>query len=401
MKHLVIIASGLTDRPCAERDNRTPLELADTPALDRSLKEGRAGSFTSIPDDFQPGSDVSFLSLLGYDPKLHHAGPAFFEAAALGVPLHEGEIPLCLDFVNLQSSHNDMVMKDFTAGHLADTDAKVLLQALEEQVVDAPVRFYAGSGYHNLMVVKSAPLMNPLSPPNELVGEGIRQYMPAGEEGRELVYIMNQSQIILHNHAYNRQRKARGEDPVNSIWLWGNGRPANLPSFKDKFGLRGSVVTASVLLKGMARSAGMNVVEVDGATGFADTNYAGKVKAALGELDHADVVYVHVGGAEEVSLKGSLDDKILTIEDIDRELVGPLLEGARQRGDVRTLVAVNHMASVVLMKYSRDPVPFLVVPAGETSGNREKFDEQILQSGENRFQDGPALMEAFFNNQIQ
>lgn len=401
MKHLVIIASGMTDLPCAERDNRTPLQLAETPNLSRALKEGRAGSFTSIPDGLAPGSDVSFLSLLGFDPKRHHAGPAFFEAAALGIRLGEGEIPLCLDFVHLQSSHNDMVMKDFTAGHLANGDAKILLKALEEQVVDAPVRFYAGSGYHNLMVIKSPPFEKLLSPPNELVGEGIRQFMPMGEEFKELVYVMNQAQIILHNHPYNRQRKAGGEDAVNSIWLWGNGRPGQLPSFHGTFGLRGSVVTASVLLKGMARSAGMNVVEVDGATGFADTHYAGKVSAALEELKNTDVVFVHVGAAEEVSLKGNLDDKILAIEDIDRELMGPLLEGARERGDVRTLIAVNHLASVVQMKYSPDPVPFLVAPSRQANGTLDKFDEQILQSGENRFEDGPSLMEAFFKNKIQ
>jgi len=400
MKYLVIIASGLTDLPAAERDNKTALELSDTPNLDRFLREGRAGSFTSIPEGLPTGSDVSFLSLLGYDPKRHRQGAAYYDAAALGVSVGEGEMPLCLDFVNLQSSHNDMVMKDFTAGHLQDKDARRLLSALEEQVVDAPVRFYPGAGHHHLMVIKGPPIEAPLTPPNELIGEGIRQFMPEGDACKELVFILNQSQIILHNHPYNRERKARGEDPVNSIWLWGNGPRGKLPSFRDTHKLSGSVITASVLFKGMARSAGMNVVEVEGATGFADTNYRGKVAAVLDELERADAVFVHAGAAEEISLKGNLDDKVLAIEDIDSELIGPLVAHAKEQGDVSTLIAVNHFASVVQMKYSRDPVPYVVSPAGSGSG-QEKFSERMMTSTDNRFPDGPALMEAFFNGRIQ
>ena len=400
MKYLILIGSGLTDQPAAERDNKTPLQLSDIPNLDRAVQQGEVGSFRPIPDQFHPGSDVSFLSLLGFAPEKYYGGTAYFVANELGIMLEDGEVPLCCDFIHLQSSHNDMVMKDFTASQLSSEVSQALLDALQEQVVDAPVRFHRGEGHHNIMVIKSPPFSEKLLPPHELIGEGIRQHMPAGEEFKELVYIMNQAQIILHNHPYNQELKSNGNDPVNSIWLWGNGSAQALPRFYDQFGKNASLVTASLLLKGMARSAGMNVVSVAGASGFANTNYRGKVAAALKELNSADVVYLHVGAAEEISLKGNLDDKVLAIEDFDSEVVGPLLDNIAGREDVKMLIMGSHMSSVIQMKYSRDPVPFVVTPANKRTVSLQQFDERILESEAARIQDGPALIEALLKNQL-
>jgi 2,3-bisphosphoglycerate-independent phosphoglycerate mutase len=244
--------------------------------------------------------------------------------------------------------------------------------------------------------MESEPFSERLTPPNELVGEGIRQFMPGGNQFKELVHIMNQAQIILHNHSINRRRQQEGLDPVNSIWLWGNGRSTTLPSFEDSFSRTGSVVTASLLLKGIARAAGMNTVSVEGATGFAETNYQGKVEAAISELEHRDIVYLNVAGAEEVSLKGNIDDKILVIEDIDTNVVGPLLQKLDSKNNVKMMVVVSHTSSAVAVKYEKEPVPFVIHPSTSTNPDADQFDENLLHLGKDHFKTGPELMNTFF-----
>ncbi|MCH8313687.1 MAG: phosphoglycerate mutase [Nitrospinae bacterium] len=400
MKYLIVIGSGLTDRPIAEKDNQTPLQIADTPNLDKLAQSGKTGSVQTIPENFEAGDDVSFLSLLGFDPETHHAGTASFDAVALDVVLEEDEIPICCTFVQLQSSHNDMVMKDFTSDNLTSQDSRILLDALQEQIGSDSVRFHAGKGHHNLMVIKSAPFSGTLNPPQELIGEGIRQFMPQGDEFKELIFIMNQAQIILHNHPYNRQLQKEGKDTVNSVWLWGNGRRRTLPSFSATFGKSAALITSSLLFKGMGKSAGMNVVDGSGLNGNNPASYQGSVESALKELDAHDVVYLHIGELEDISLKGDLDDKILGIEDFDNEVAGPLLNALNNQNDVKMLLTVNHVSSAALMKYTKDNVPFLVYPAEAEAKTAPAFDEKILDSGKVHFKDGPALIDAFLKDRL-
>jgi 2,3-bisphosphoglycerate-independent phosphoglycerate mutase len=400
MKYLVILASGLSDRPIAERDNQTPLQIAETPNLDRMAQAGYTGSVQTIPESLEPCNLVSFLALLGYDPEKFSGGRAQFEAIGLDIQLEPDEIPICCDFVNLQSSHNDMIMKDYTAGQLSSDSSKILLDALQKNITEPPVRFFEGCGPHNIMVVKSPALTRPLTPPEELIGEGIRQFMPEGKEFEDLVHIMNQAQIILHNHAFNRARQKEGQDSVNSVWLSGNGPAVQLPEISKKHGKTGSVVTASVLLKGLAKSAGMKVAEVDGVTGFGNSNFPGKVETALQELESQDVVYLHIGGGEEVSLKGGFDDKILAIEDFDSLVLGPLMESLESRRDVKILLTINHGCSAVLMKYNRDRVPFLVVPSAKNNGSKKSFDELLNDNGDSHYDSGQALIQDFLGDKI-
>ena len=401
MKYLIVIGSGLTDRPIAEKDNQTPLQIADTPNLDRLAQSGNTGWAQTIPENFEAGNDVSFLSLLGFDPKTHHSGTAVFDAVALNVALEEGEIPLCCSFVQLQSSHNDMVMKDFTSGNITSQDSRILLDALEEQIGSDSVKFHAGMGHHNLMVMKSAPFKGTLTAPQELIGEGIRRFMPQGDEFKELVFIMNQAQIILHNHPYNRQLQKDGKDAVNSVWLWGHGPRRALPSFSKTFGKSSALITSSLAFKGMGKSAGMNVVDPGGSNGNNPAGYQARVESALKQLDAHDVVYLHLGELEDISLKGNLDDKVLGIEDFDSEVVKPLLTALERLDDVKMLLTVNHMSSAALMKYTKDNVPFVVYPAASAdTKSAEAFDEKILDSDTIHFKDGPALIGAFLNNKI-
>ncbi|MBT4260120.1 MAG: phosphoglycerate mutase [Nitrospina sp.] len=396
MKYLVVIANGLTDRPIAEKENKTPLQIADTPNLDRMVQEGYSGSVQTIPENCKAGNEISYLSLLGYDPEKHDIGPAYFDTLAIGLNLKEGEIPLCCNFVTLQASHNDMVMKDYTADHLSSEESINYLNALQTQISDFGVTFYPGVGPHNIMVMNSKPFTIRLTSPNELIGEGIRKFMPVDAEFKDLIYIINQAQIILHNHPVNKKRKLESLDYANSIWLWGNGKNGTLPSFKKKYGKSGSLISASLLFQGMAKSADMRVVKVEGASGFAETNYENKVKAAIQELASQEIVYLNVAGIEDISLKGNIDDKIITIEDIDSKVIGPLLKETSSNKEVKMMVVVNHMNSAVDVKYGKDRVPFVM--SGKNDTNLvNNFDENLLNVGNNHFKSGSDLMSMFFD----
>ena len=393
--------AGLTDRPIAEKDNKTPLQLAETPNLDALVQKGQCGPVQTIPDSLHPGNEVSGLGLLGYDPEKFNAGHAALDAVGLGIELEEDEIALSCDLITLQATHDDMVMKDYTGGNLSAEDSEILINALNEQVMDVPVKFHHGKGYHNLAVIKGPLIKERLTPPNELIGEGIRQFMPEGKEVRDLIFVMNQAQIILHNLPFNKKRTQEQKDPVNSIWFWGNGETPSLPKFHDRFGKSAAIITASSMIKGIARLAGIDVVNVEGATGFFNTNYSGKVKTTLAELEKKDVVFLHISAGEEVSLKGSIDDKILAIEDFDSEVVKPLAQALETQEETKLLIVVNHVSSAALMKYDRAPVPYLVYsskPAEKTSG-LNKYDEKILET-EKSFSNAPELIESFLNNEL-
>ncbi len=401
MKYIVLMANGLTDQPIAEKDNRTPLQMADIPNLDRLAEQGRCGSVRTIPEALPAENEISYLSLLGCDPAKYNLGSARYEARALGVELQDDETPLCCDFIILQSSHNDMILKDYTAGQLSADNARILLGALQEQIPDE-VTFHPGAGYHNLMVMKNTALSGRLMPPHELVGEGIRKHMPEGDAAKELVYLMNQAQIILHNHPFNQARAKNGDDVINSVWFWGNGngKRETPPAFAGRFGRQASVVTASLLMKGIAQTTGMHTPEVKGATGFPDTDYRAKVDAALNALDNSDVVFLHVAAAETPSLLGNIDDKILTVEDIDQKVVGPLLAAVDQDKELTLLLVENHMSAVNLMRYTKDPVPFVAYPSVKEPDAVERFNEEVVLNGSEHFKSGPALIEAFLNGKL-
>jgi 2,3-bisphosphoglycerate-independent phosphoglycerate mutase len=401
MKYLVVIAAGLTDRPIAEKDNKTPLQLAETPNLDALVQKGQCGSVQTIPDNLHPGNEVSGLGLFGYCPEKYKVGHAALDAVGLGIKPGDDEIALCCDLITLQATHDDMIMKDYTGGNLSSEDSELLINALNEQVMDSTVKFYHGKGYHNLAVIKNPKIHERLTPPNELIGEGIRKFMPEGKEVRDLIFVMNQAQIILHNLPYNQKRTQEKKDPVNSIWLWGNGEHPSLPTFHDRFGKSAAVITASSMIKGIAKLTGIDVLDIEGATGFFNTDYSNKVKITLEELEKKDVVFLHIAAGEEVSLKGNIDDKILAIEDFDSEVVKPIAQSLETYEEVKLLIVVNHVSSVALMKYDRAPVPYLVYSSksAEKTSGLNKYDEKILEVGK-KFNSAPDLIESFLNNEL-
>ena len=400
MKYLILVGNGLTDEPIAHKDNLTILQLAETPNLDRLARVGRTGSVRTIPEALHSGNDVSYLSLLGYDPQKYYASPAEFEALAMGVSLKTGQIPLCCDFVILQSGHTDMVMKDYTANQLSTKEAQILLNALQEQIVDAQTTFFSGLGYHNLMLMENIILPERLLFPDDLIGEGVRQRMPSDPAAKQLVFVMNQAQIILHNHPYNKKRQSEGKDLVNSVWFWGNGAKPSLPSFVGKFNLNAGVVTASPLLKGMAINAGIESITASGATGFMDTDYVSKVEAALAAIQRLDLVYLQITAPERPSMQGLIEDKILAVEDFDSKVVGPILDRLSGQNDVKIMVIVNQVCSANLMRFTHEPVPFAFYPSRKGPDDIERFNEEIIKTGAEHFSNGADLMSSWFKGDL-
>ena len=400
MKYLILIASGLTDQPIPERENKTPIQLAETPNLDRLATLGRSGSVYTIPENLQAGNEVSNLAFLGYNPEEYSIGSATLVAKALGISIAENSAPLCCDFVTLQASHNDMVMKDNTAGYLSDDNAQLLIGALQEQMVNVNLTFHPGRGSRHLVTIQGKPFPGRLNPPHELIGEGIRKYLPTQDEYKELIFIINQAQIILHNHPFNIKRKREDQDVANSIWLWGNGPEANLPTFADNTGKQAAMITGSLQMRGLALAAGIEVVDVEGANGLYNTNLEGKTSAALKALEQKDVVFLHVAGIEDISLHGMLEDKILAIEDLDNLMVGPLLAQLENQNNVKMILSAGHMSSAMLMKYNRDAVPFTVFPSRKGPDDVEIYEEETLMAGGKLFKNGPDLIETFLKDEL-
>ncbi len=401
-KYFIVICNGLSDEPFAEKDNLTPLQMADIPNFDRLASEGRCGSVQTIPDGLAVGEEISYLSLLGFDSEKYQAGTGNYLARALDLELNSGEIALVCDFVILQSSHNDMIMKDYTAGQISSEVAESLLKALNEQIVDENLTFHYGAGHQHLLVLKHSPFKGKLIPPNELIGEGIRQYMPQGLEYKELVYIMNQAQIILHHHPYNKKRMQDGKDAINSIWIWGEGEEPSepLPSFFSRFEKRGCIITASLVMKGLGKTVGLEVKTVEQGTGYIDSDIETKTQAAIKALKDHDVVFLHIAGGEHVSLQGNIDDKIQMIEEIDQKVLGSIFEFIETRRDVNLLLVEPHRSSANLMKYNNVAVPFVTFNSENKPDSVEKFDEEILRTGSNHLKNGTNLIEEFLKNTL-
>jgi len=394
MKHILIIANGLTDHPVAERDNKTPLQLAETPNLDRLSQNGYCGTVRTIPHESSPENLVSYLSLMGYVGETGGAG--HFSAQALGLTLKDNQVPLCCNFVILQSSHNDMVMKDFSAGNLDSGDSKSLLDSLQKNVYDVSVEFHHGRGPHNLVLLDAESVPEKLISPFEMIGEGIRKFLPSDGKSKDLPFLMNQAQIILHNHPMNRQRQKEKKDLINSIWFWGAGPAPKLSQFADMHGRKAVAVSYDLLFQGVAKTAGMEIAPLQE---FQDDASANKnlADAALKALADADVVFVHTHFAEAPSLKGMIDDKIFAIEDMDRDLIGPLAQAVELSGEVRLGIIVNQCASVVQMKYDKEPVPFVIYPPVKEKHSAQAFDENLKSLKSEYYESAENWIKTFLN----
>jgi 2,3-bisphosphoglycerate-independent phosphoglycerate mutase len=361
MKYAIVIPDGAADRPCEALSGHTPFEVARLPNMSRIAAEGRLGTVQTVPPGMSPGSDVAILSLLGYNPAENYTGRAPLEAVARGIELGPDDWVFRCNLVTVA----DEEMVDYSAGHITTKEAELLIAALQERLGTDTLRFYAGIGYRHLVVVRGGTFRVTTAAPHDIMGQAIRRHLPKGKNAAMLRKLMEASREILTEHQVNKVRQDLGENAATQIWLWGQGRRPALASFADRWGLRGAAITAVDLVRGIAMLIGWDVIEVQGATGYYDTNYAGKGRAAIEALMDHDLVVVHVEATDEAGHNADAREKVRALEAVDREVVGPILAALEASGGQwRILVSPDHETPIDLRTHDRQPVPFAMMGAG-------------------------------------
>lgn len=386
MKYLILVGDGMADYPLDDYAGRTPIEVAVTPAMDRMAALGVTGLFCPIPEGLPPGSDIGNLSMFGYDPRKAFRGRAPIEAASQGIQLRNEEVAFRCNLVTLE----DGVMKDFTAGHISSEEGAGLIHALNDDLADEfPAMFHPGVSYRHLSIVSAhgKEMLENLvamecTPPHNVTDQPFAPYLPQGEGADLIQEMMARSQALLAQHPVNAKRVAEGKLPATSIWLWGQGKAPSMETYRAKFGLSGAVVSAVDLVKGMGVCAGLEVLDVPGATGWIDTDYAAKVAAGLDALKRHDLVFIHVEAPDETAHQGRADLKIQAITDFDAQVVAPCLAYVESNPESRMLVAPDHFTLISTKTHAGGPVPFVLCGAGvDASGARAYSEREAARSG--------------------
>lgn len=393
MKVIILLGDGMSDEPNDELSGKTPLQVADTPNMDKLARMGQVGLAKTVPDGLPPGSDVANLSVFGYDPRDCYTGRSPLEAISMGVVLGPDDVAFRMNLVTLRPHGGRLYMEDFSAGHIGSEQSHQLIASLQAELGDHRFEFHPGVGYRHLMVWRGGKDAMSATPPHDITGKQINDYLPSGDGADELMYLMNSAQMVLKTHPVNRQRAENDQLPANSIWLWGHGKTPKLVPYQEKFGLSGAVISAVDLIKGIGRCAGLDVINVPGATGYIDTNYQGKAEAALAALETHDFVYVHVEAPDEASHSGNLQHKLKAIEDFDRLVVGTVLAGMDRFDDVRLLCCPDHPTPIRLMTHTSDPVPFIIYRSGQSLANGAVAYDEAAAKGTGLVVEGSRLME--------
>jgi 2,3-bisphosphoglycerate-independent phosphoglycerate mutase len=403
MKYIVILGDGMADRPVKELAGKTPLQAASVPNMDKLAREGTIGKIRTVPPGFHPGSDIANLTILGYDPREFYTGRAPLEAASIGIALKGEDVAYRCNLVTLKYNKDKTkaVMEDYSSGHIKTDEAGELINEINRQIGTDAITFYPGVSYRHIMVWASGASKIECTPPHDITGKEIADYLPVGDGEDELKEMMIKSAGILENHPVNRERLKRGEKPANSIWLWGQGKKISLPTFKEKYALDGALVSAVDLMKGIGINAGFEILEVPGITGYLDTNYAGKAEAALKALERVDIAYIHVEAPDEAGHSGNCSDKIKALEDFDSFVVGPVMRGAQALGEHRILLLPDHATPIEIKTHTEEPVPFVIYDSRNKKNNKDAaFDESItLRDDILVFEEGHTLMDFFIKGE--
>lgn len=398
MKYVVVLGDGMADEPIARLNGRTPLAYANTPALDALSKKSEIGMVSTIPKGMKPGSDTANLSVMGYDPRKYYSGRSPLEALSIGVPMKDTDIALRCNIVTLSEEEGIPFAKrrilDHSSGEIETEDCAVLLRAVMEELDRPPYHFYVGTSYRHCLIWENGEVEE-LTPPHDVLGREIGPYLP---DDKNLHEMMVRSYEILKNHPINVKRRQEGLNPANCCWFWGAGTRPSLPSFYEKTGKKGIMISAVDLLKGIAVGAGMDVAGVEGANGGLDTNYEGKTQAALDALvrDGYDFAYIHIEAPDEMGHQGSVEKKLQAIEYLDRRVVAPLTAGLDASGlDYRLMVLPDHPTPIRLRTHTAENVPYLIYDSTNVQKNNWSYNEaEAILSG-NYFSEGPLLMDHF------
>jgi len=384
MKYVVIIGDGMADFPLEELGGKTPLMAANKPYIDRMAREGFCGKVVTVPEGFSPGSDVACMSIFGYDPAKYYTGRAPIEASGMGIEMGDDDVAFRCNLVHLTKAPGGTLMGDYSGGHITTGEAHVLIKDLQNEIGGDEFVFFPGVSYRHIMIWKGGLWTMKTTPPHDITEKEIGEYLPDGDGAAVLTGLMERAQAFLANHPLNKRRESEGRRPANSVWLWGQGKKARFPSFKDLYGVRGATVAAVDLIKGISRLAGFDAPYIEGATGYLDTDYKAKAATALKLLEDHDIVYVHIEAPDEASHNGNVAEKIRAIENIDREVVSLIYE--KSSGGTRFLIVTDHATPISMKTHYACPVPFIMYDKdvrreGCQSGYSEQSGDAIM-SGE-------------------
>jgi len=383
MKYIVLVGDGMSGWPIDGLNGRTTLEVSNRHYMDQIVRAGKLGIATTIPKGMIPASDVANLSIIGYDPAKYYSGRGPLEAANIGVPLKAYDVAFRCNLI----THSYDSMVDYSSGHITNKEAEILIEELNKSLSTEKIKFYRGISYRHLMVYSAGSFEEAeevsrikCMPPHDIMGQPISKNLPRGKRSENIVDLMRRSKDILEHHDVNKVRIDLQENPANMIWLWGQGVKSSMPSFKDLYGVTGSIISAVDLIKGIGKVIGLDVIDVPGATGYYDTNYQGKGEYALRSLDEKDFVFVHVEAPDEAGHNGDIRAKISAIENFDQFVVGTIWKAFKSRNDYRILVLPDHATPIEKRTHVSDPIPFAICGAGIKPDDACVFTEKAARA---------------------
>ena len=398
MKYIVMLCDGMAGYPMEAFGNKTSMELAHKPNMDRLAKGSIAGMVKTVPDGMKPGSDVANMAALGYDATKCYTGRSPLEAMSIGIDMKEDDIAFRCNLVTLSDDepYENKIMADYSAEEISTKEAEEIIKTLNEEFKNDKIEFFTGISYRHCMIWHGGPNGLDLTPPHDISDRCIKDYVP---KNKVIYSLMERSTKILKDHPVNIERIKKGLNPANAIWLWGEGTRPAIPDFTKTYGLKGAAISAVDLIKGIGITAGLEVINVEGATGNITTNFANKGKAALKALlDGNDYVYIHVEAADESGHRGEAENKIKSIELIDSDIIGPLLKGLEEAGeDYRIMVMPDHPTPVALKTHTADPVPFIIYDSTDKKDGIEAFTENIASKTGLFLNNGMELSKVFLN----
>ncbi len=400
MKYVVLLCDGMADYPLEELDGKTPMSCAKKPNMERLAKRSEVGLVKTVADGLKPGSDVANLSVLGYDPAIYYSGRSPLEAASIGIDLKETDVTFRCNLVTLsdEPEYTEKTMVDYCADDISTAEAAELIGFIQEQFGNETFSFFPGVSYRHCLVWNNGTTeVGTLTPPHDISGRKITEYLSDSPQAEKLIGMMKKSYDLLKNHPVNQARIAAGHRPANSIWLWGEGRKKTLMPFKEKYGVKGAMISAVDLLKGIGKLSDMEVLEVEGATGYIDTNFEGKAQAAIQTLKNGnDFVYIHVEAPDECGHRFEIQNKVRAIEYIDEKILGPLLQALDTYDDYKVMILPDHPTPLALKTHTADPVPYMIYhKRKERSTPIACFDEMHAKAIGIYEANGPSLMERF------
>ncbi len=399
MKYLVLLCDGMADYPVEELGGVTPMAKAYKPNMDKLAKTSEIGLVKTVADGLKPGSDVANLSVLGYDPAIYYSGRSPLEAGSIGIDMLPTDVSFRCNLVTLsdEEKYEDKTMVDYCSGDISTADAKILVDFLKENFDDDEFTLYAGVSYRHCLIQKNGTLdVGTLTPPHDISGRVIGQYLSTSPNAEKLINMMKKSYDLLKNHPLNLERVKNGKNPANSMWFWGEGVRKPLAQFKDRYGLKASMISAVDLLKGIGKFSGMNVVNVEGATGYIDTNFEGKAQACIDEFAAGqDFVYIHVEAPDECGHRHEIENKVKAIELIDKKILGPVLEALDSYDDYKILIMPDHATPLALKTHTNDPIPYLIYHKNSPKAGVDCLCEKSAEETERFIPVGHTIMDRF------